>query len=124
MGELRLPDFDDMIALATEIGTLKKGLLTAKGRLSILKAQITRDVSTTEEYFVKGKPPSMSYIESNYHNLGINKKTRTELVDLKASIATKEGSLREKELLFDVYRAMIDVWRTESANKRGAFFEG
>ena len=124
MTELRLPDFDDMIALASEIGMLKSGLLVTKGKLAILKAEITNTVTTNEAYFVRGKPPSMTFIENSYHNLGINEKTRLELADLKKIIAKNEGALREKELLFDVYRAMIDVWRTESANKRGAFFEG
>jgi len=122
--EPKLPDFDDLVELAGEIGKLKKELLLSKAQLDYLKANITEKVTSDNHYFVKGKPPSMSYIESHYHNLGYNKETKENLLKLQTKIAQTEGDLKEKELLFEIYRAMIDVWRTESANRRGSFFEG
>ena len=53
-----------------------------------------------------------------------NAKTGEKLSVLLTAIANNEGELKRKELLFDVFRAMIDVWRTRSANKRGAYYEG
>jgi len=124
MSEPKLPDFDDLITLANEIGQLKSTLMLEKAELEQLKALITEKVTSEPEYFVAGKPASMTFIRSNYHVLGIDEKTKTQLRDFIIAIANNDGELRRKELLFDVYRAMIDVWRTESANKRGAFFEG
>jgi len=124
MGEVKLPDFDDLIGLAEEIGARKTRLLINKAKLEQEHALITEVVSSDSTYYVGGKPPSMAYIKSNYHVLGINTEGGNRIQELRNSIAEDEGSLKEKELLFDVYRDMIDVWRTESANKRGAFFEG
>ena len=120
----KLPDFDELVTLTNEIGELKTQLLVDKTTLELLEAEIMERVTTLPEYFVNGKPPSVAYIKSRYFVLGCNDETFRELGEIKIAIATKEGLLREKELLFQVYRDMIDVWRTESANKRGAFFEG
>jgi hypothetical protein len=119
-----LPDFDELIALTGEIGGLKTTLMVDKASLERLEAEITQRVTDLPQYHVGEKPPSMAYIKSHYHVLGCDEDTDRELGELKAVIAGNEGKLREKELLFQVYRDMIDVWRTESANKRGAFFEG
>ena len=124
MTESKLPDFDDMIALAEEIGQSKTQLMLDKTELEKLKAIITGKVTTEPEYYISGKPPSMAYIKSNYHVLGINTKTKDKLSVLLTAIANNEGELKRKELLFDVFRAMIDIWRTRSANKRGAYYEG
>jgi hypothetical protein len=120
----KLPDFDDMITLADEIGQSKTQLMLDKTELEKLKAIITEKVTTKPEYYIGNKPPSMTYIKSNYHVLGINTKTKDKLSVLLVAIANNEGELKRKELLFDVFRAMIDVWRTRSANKRGAYYEG
>lgn len=119
-----LPDFDELIALTGEIGGLKTTLMVDKASLSRLEAEITERVTKLPQYHVGGKAPSMAYIKSHYHILGCDDETCGELDKLKSIIAENEGKLREKDLLFQVYRDMIDVWRTESANKRGAFFEG
>lgn len=119
-----LPDFDELIALTGEIGGLKTTLMVDKASLLRLEAEITERVTNLPQYHVGGKPASMAYIKSHYHILGCDKGTERELGKLKNTIAQNEGRLREKDLLFQVYRDMIDVWRTESANKRGAFFEG
>jgi hypothetical protein len=66
----------------------------------------------------------MAFIKANYHVLGLTKEQGEEIETLQSRLAENEGRLRELELVFDVYRSMIDVWRTESANLRGSFFEG
>lgn len=124
MDEANLPDFDQLITLAEEIGVAKKRLLLNKVLLDREHASITQIVTSDVTYYVSSKPPSMAYIKSNYHVLGIDKESREDIEALQNQIAEDEGTLKEKELLFEVYRGMIDVWRTESANKRGSFFEG
>jgi len=124
MEEVKLPDFDDMIKITSEIGGLKRTIAVDKAKLNRLQAFITEMASTDSAYFVSDKPPSMAFIKANYHVLGLTKDQGEELEGLHSGLAENEGRLRELELLFDVYRAMIDVWRTESANLRGSFFEG
>lgn len=124
MDEVKLPDFDDMIGITGEIGALKRTIAVDKAKLGRLQAYITEMASTDTTYFVSDKPPSMAYIRANYHVLGLTKDQGEELEILHSRLAENEGRLRELELLFDVYRSMIDVWRTESANLRGSYFEG
>ena len=124
MDEVKLPDFDDMIGITSEIGTLKRTVAVDKVQLSRLQAYITEMATTDPTYYVSDKPPSMAYIKANYHVLGLTTEQREELEVLHARLAENEGRLRELEMVFDVYRSMIDVWRTESANLRGSYFEG
>jgi len=124
MSLVKLPDFDDMIMIAEKIGQLKTTIALDKAQLDRVTAAITDEASTNPICFVGDKPPSMAYIKSNYHVLGLDQITREELDALRTRLADSEGKLRELELVFDVYRAMIDVWRTESANQRNSFFEG
>lgn len=118
MPSVNLPDFDDLITLSKEIGNLKKQIALDENALEILEAEITEETSTNEAYFVNGKPPSMSYTQANYLKIGYDERTRNELKRLKDNIAKNTGKLKEKEMLFGIYRNMIDIWRTESANER------
>lgn len=124
MEEVKLPDFDDMIKITSEIGALKRVIALDKTQLNRLQAFITDMATNDTTYYVSDKPPSMAYIKANYHVLGLTTEQREELEGLHSRLAENEGRLRELEMVFDVYRAMIDVWRTESANLRGSYFEG
>lgn len=124
MKEIELPDFDEMIRLTREIGILKSEILIDEARLDVLLAQITELVTTDDEYFINNRPPSMAHVKSHYHQLGVDEESKIKLVEVRKRIAENEGKLKEREMLFDVYRSMIDVWRTESANKRGSYYEG
>ena len=118
MKENELPDFDILFDLTAEIGKLKRDILLDEARLDQLLAEITEAVTTDPNYFINDKIPSMSYIKSYYHVAGINDKTAKVLKEVKERIAINKGELKNKELLFQVYRDMISVWRTTSANKR------
>lgn len=124
MSDKQLPDFDMMITLANEIGNLKKVILLNKGKLDVKTAQITQDVLSDEKFWGKDKKqPSMVSIEKTYLIVGRNEEEMVELATLRSEIARDEGLAKQKDLLFQVYRDMIDVWRTESANKRGAYLD-
>lgn len=123
MKKVELPDFDDMIELAKKIGNEKTQIMLAEATLEILLAEITKIVTTNPDYFVGGKAPSNAHISDTYHVLGIDAKQREQLMDLKIEIAKLTGELKEDEALFKVYQEMINVWRTQSANERGAYLE-
>jgi len=124
-----LPDFDDMIDVANNIGNNKTLLALKEAELEQLLAEITNIVTDDVEFWVNKKPPSMAFIKSNYHLTGIDSEdnypdySKAILRTLRLEIAQLKGDLRRDELLFQVYRDMIGVWRTQSANERGTFLE-
>lgn len=123
MKKVELPDFDDMIKLASEIGNKKTKIMLNESKLDTLRAVITDRVTKEKEYWIGDKPPSNAHITSTYHLLGINEATREELSKLLSETATLTGDLRADELLFRVYEEMIDVWRTQTASERKAYLD-
>lgn len=123
MKKVELPDFDDMVTLASKMGNEKTQIMLSEATLDILLAEITNTVTTNPEYFVGGKSPSNAHISDTYHILGLNPKQKEDLMDLRIAIAKATGELKEDEALFKVYQEMINVWRTQSANERGAYLE-
>lgn len=123
MKKVELPDFDDMIKLAKEIGSKKTRIMLLEAGLDALLAEITQTTTTDEKYFVGGKPPSVAFIKENYHVLGLNDEHKATIINLKFDIANLTGELKADENLFKVYQEIINVWRTQSANERGAYLE-
>lgn len=123
MKKIELPDFDDMIKLASEIGNKKTKIMLLESQLEQGLAKITSIVTKNEQYWVGDKPPSNAHIVSTYHVLGINDATAEFITKTKTDIATFTGDLRSDELLFKVYEEMIDVWRTQSASERKAYLD-
>jgi len=121
--KVELPDFDDMIKLATKMGNEKTQIMLSEATLEMTLAEITEKVTTDSAYFVGGKAPSNAHISDTYHILGLNHEQKTYLLTLRTEIATLTGELKADEALFKVYQEMINVWRTQSANERGAYLE-
>jgi len=119
MKKVDLPDFDDMVALANDIGGLKTSLMLLEGTQEQLKADITETVTTDPTYWGSDKKsPSNAHIKDTFHVNGFDEGTRTKLENLRTAIATTTGELRTKENIFRIYESMIGVWRTQSANDR------
>lgn len=123
MKKIELPDFDDMIKLASEIGNKKTKIMLSEANLDLVQAEITDIVTKDKKYWVGDKPPSNAHIISTYHILGISDSTKGTLAILKTEIAVLTGDLRADELLFRVNEEMIDVWRTQSASERKAYLD-
>lgn len=112
MTETKLPDFDDMLGIANQMKelTLQKILLENE----IAEKESAAIKYHTENTLVNGKPPSMEYAKVVYKPVGLN----DELIPLRKQLAEVEADLTSKKTVFDVYKSMISVWQTESANKR------
>ena len=123
MNELKLPDFDELITLAKDIGDLSRNLVIGKAEKDYLNSTIVKKVTTDSNYFVKANPPAMNFIEGVYKDVGYDEETMVAMSVIIKKIADISGELEYKKNLFLVYRDMISVWRTESANKRGAYLE-
>lgn len=113
-----LPDFEDLLALAKEVGETETALIKTKFSLEELLADITAKVTKTQRYWVSDKPPSMSYIENNYHKLGYNDETKEALRVAREGIAELTGNLTTAKNSFQVMRDMVSVWQTHQANQR------
>lgn len=110
MAVIELPDFDMLFKLALEIKELsvEEGLLELEIKRS--ESDIIRNIVEKSQ----GKPPSMSYLQSTIAFTGAD----NSLLDLRKRLVEVSSDLDYKKLLLDLYKRMIDVWRTQSANER------
>ena len=113
---IELPDFQDMFKMVKEIKEkmLKEEML--KLEIKDLEAKTTLAVTSDQKYFVKGKPPSQSFIDSTYKYTGFDGEIlskREELVKISVEVEELKNTLQ-------LYRDMVSVYQTESANKRAA----
>jgi len=123
MKKVELPDFDDMTKLASEIGQKKMNIMLMESMLEIILAEITEIVTKDEKYWIGGKAPSNAHIKDTYHILGIDPESKQKINTIKTELATLTGALKSDELVFKVDEEMINVWRTQSANERGAYLD-
>jgi hypothetical protein len=115
MPTVSLPDFNDLIGYANQISDLLKRKLMLETEISFKEAEVTQWATTTLQ--VNGKPPSMEYIKNSYLIVGM------EGIDLKApklELAEIIPELERAKMMLQIYRDMLDIYRTESANERTA----
>jgi hypothetical protein len=116
MSQVDLPDFEQMMEVATRISELAKRKLLLDLALKKSEADIALKVMYDETYFQKGKPPSMSFVESTYMVLGLN----GELLDVRREYCETVAELERVRMAYDIMKMKVDVYRTESANSRMA----
>ena len=109
-----IPDFEDFLSLADEIGELSFKKMKLENIIKGKEAQVVTLVSIDSGYFVNGKPPSMAYIEATYRYTGVDGK----LLEERNKLADITAMLEKRKLQLSVYKDMLDVWRTLSANSR------
>ncbi len=116
MKEIELPDFSDMLSLAQKIKNLTIEKLRLELEIDSLKARITLTATTDSKYFQKDKPPAMNFLETTYLVTGFN----GELAKLREKLIYIISELDEAKLTMQIYRDMISLYQTESANMRAA----
>lgn len=114
MPTITLPDFADMINIANGIADLLRDKLWLENEISFDEAQVT--VEASGKILVNGKPPSMEYIKNSYLVTGFDGK----LKEKRNKLADVQAELERKRLILQIYRDMLDIYRTESANERAA----
>ena len=110
MEMIQLPDFDKLFQLALEI----KNLSVEESFLDLTIKQKEADIIREAITSANGKPPSMSYLQATVAFTGPD----GSLLELRRRLADVKTELDYKKLLLDLYKRMIDVWRTQSANER------
>lgn len=111
---ITLPDFDDFLALTNKIRDLMLYSKVLDNKIKEKESKLHQRYMTDPELFYNGKPLATTAIKSAYEHCGFN----DELVELRNQYAQSLADLEQAEKQFEVYRMMIDVYRTESANKR------
>jgi len=109
-----LPDFDEMINIARQI---REKMLIRDHLDAVIKAresEIYKITSTDSRYFSNNKPPSATYIKSAYEFTGLD----GELIELREKLSEAIADIEMLRITFDIMKMMVDVYRTESANKR------
>ena len=114
--KIKVPDFEDMAEIIGKIYEISLEKIKLQLEIKTREAEIIKKVTTNQEYFVNNKPPSMSYIESTYKWTGLD----GELIPKRNELANLTSKLEHARNTLDLYRNMISLYQTESANKRAA----
>jgi len=79
------------------------------------EADTFRTVMTNPKYFVNGKAVPVSYYDNAFKHSGLG----GELLGYRQDLAEVVSTLESKRMTYDIYKQMLEVWRTQSANERG-----
>lgn len=116
MNKINLPDFDDLLELSNTIATLTREKIILENRIKLIESNVVKECMTNAAYWTSGKQPSMDYVKSTWMVSGFD----DELLPYKEQLADVVSSLEKCKMQFQVYRDLVDVWRTISANERAA----
>lgn len=111
-----IPDFDDFMKLADEISQLMYTKLYLESEIKNKESDVFKVATTDSKYFQGGKPPATSYVENTYKYTGFD----NELMPLRQELSKVVSELENRRIKLDVYKSMIDVWRTLSSSERSA----
>lgn len=109
-----LPDFEDLLKLQDFLKDLNIEKLTLESVIKTREAEIVKICMTDEKYFVGGKPPSVSFVESTYKYTGLN----DELLPNRVKLGTVNAEIESIKGKIYVYNTFFEIWRTLSANER------
>jgi hypothetical protein len=109
-----IPDFDDLTKLVEEIQTLSFKKMQLENSLEASEAETFR--TAMSKPLENGKFPSSSFVINAYSHTGLN----GELVEKREELARVSSMLERTKLLLSLYRDMMEMFRTVSANERNA----
>lgn len=111
-----IPDYDDFMKLASDIGSLSLKKMRLEN--DIKKEESTTFIKAVNELRIDGKRPSVSHIENAYMHSGID----GEILQLRDDLAYVMAELDEKRIKLSIYKDMIGLFQTVSANERNSGF--
>ncbi len=113
---LVLPDFDDIYQVSTTIRDLVLKRDTLEIEIKKLESEVYKRTATDTNYFVAGKPPSASFVKATYEFTGLE----GEILPLRQEYALTCANLEQSRILLESMKMQVDLYRTESANRRHA----
>jgi len=114
----KIPDFEEFVAQADKIRTLALGKLLLENSIKTKESEIYIVATTDPKYLVGGKTPAISFIKSAYEFTGLD----GELVASRDSLSKLTTDLEYERQVMSVYKDMVSVFQTLSANERGTGF--
>jgi hypothetical protein len=111
-----IPDFEDFTRLAEEISALMYKKLSLDASIKDGESNVFKVAGTDDRFFQGGKPPSSTAIDNTYKYPGLH----GELLPLRQELAKVTADLEGKKLQYDVYKQMVEIWRTLCSNQRSA----
>jgi len=121
MTDFKLPDFEEMLGIADDIGKFTVDLYLAKVALDQTEASIIRTVMNNKTYWGESaKPPAFNYVEATFKAIGYDDVTAEALRQDKFRVAEISGALEGMKLRFQTMKEMVDVWKTQQFNIKGA----
>lgn len=112
----KIPTFDEFMALSAEIGTLMYRKMKLDAEIKAKESENFLRIMTDEAFFINGKPPSATHVESAYRFPGIS----GELLPMRLELAEVTSELEKSKIKMDIWKTMVDVWRTVSASERSS----
>lgn len=110
-----IPDYEDFMKLAEDIGQLSFEKMRLENQIKAKEAETFKKCMETQ---VDGKRPSVAYVENAYMHTGID----GELTGLRDAFAYMCGELDKKRIQLSIYKDMIGLFQTVSANERNSGF--
>jgi len=110
----KIPDWDELTKITDNISEimLKKMLLEKK--IKAEEANIVYTATVEPQYALNGKTPAISFIEATYKYTGF----KNELLPLREEMALLTSELEKARNRYEIFKQMLDIWRTVSANER------
>lgn len=111
-----IPDFEDFMKLAEEIGELSYRKMQKETLIKAMESETFK--VAMKEPLDNGKFPSTSFVANAYLYTGL----RGELIPYREQLAEITASLDKKKIQLSIYREMINLFQTVSANERNSGF--
>lgn len=107
-----IPDYEDFVKLAEEIGELSFKKMQLDNRIKAAEAETFK--AAMGQPLENGKLPSASFVNGAYIHTGLS----GQLVEQRELLADYTAQLEKKKILLSIYRDMINLFQTVSANER------
>jgi hypothetical protein len=111
-----IPDFEDFVNLSDEIGELSFRKMQLENRIKAAEAETFKEAMKLP--LENGKFPSASFVSNAYLHTGMS----GELIEKRESLAEISSMLERKKIQLSIYRDMLELYRTFSANERSSGF--
>jgi len=113
--EISLPEQDEIANVINKINSLALEVTALEYELEVKEAEIVREATLNEKYFIKEKSQPQEFIKNSWKITGFN----GELVELRKLYNFKNTELENAKRSLKLIEMLIDIWRTSSANERG-----
>ena len=111
-----IPDFEDFMELAAQIATLSFNKMQIENQIKTAEANTFKEAMSKP--LENGKFPSSSFVSNAFLHTGLN----GEIVQLRDALADTTANLEKRKMQFSIYKEMIGIFQTVSANERSQGF--